>query len=273
MSDRDLLDGIYQIGPRRTLIRATVCQHIWAWDLIAVLKKVGITDVFWSHTTKFSGEIEGIRVHPFPLYPVQACKGCINASPEPRDLLFSFVGAFDRESYLTNSRAWICELPQSDAYYVSRRTGWHFEQETYREMTQSGSMKPHSQDALNAAAEQYKSLMCRSEFALCPSGTGPNSIRFWEALGFGAIPVLISDDLALPGGEMEWDNAIVRIGETKDDIDKMPETLQTLSQDRSKIDSFRYHGKTLWKKYVEKACDSIINPVLRPEGILKILAR
>ena len=36
------------------------------------------------------------------------------------------------------------------------------------------------------------------KFVLCPRGRGSNSIRFFEALNFGKIPILISDDVKLP---------------------------------------------------------------------------
>ena len=53
--------------------------------------------------------------------------------------------------------------------------------------------------------------MERSIFTLCPRGSSPSSVRFWESLSAGTIPVLISDDWALP--EWDWDNTIVKIPE------------------------------------------------------------
>ena len=51
--------------------------------------------------------------------------------------------------------------------------------------------QPPSQDlaaqlAVEAAA--YANTLQRNVFALCPSGSGPNAIRLWEALGYGAHP-------------------------------------------------------------------------------------
>src|SRR5437763_1885888 len=56
----------------------------------------------------------------------------------------------------------------------------------------------------------YKKLVLK--YYLCPRGVGPNTIRFWESLQAGAIPVLISDNMALPKG-FNWDNCIIRIRE------------------------------------------------------------
>ena len=44
----------------------------------------------------------------------------------------------------------------------------------------------------------YKKSIERCKFVLCPRGRGSNSIRFYEALNFGKIPILISDDVKLP---------------------------------------------------------------------------
>jgi predicted transcriptional regulator len=37
--------------------------------------------------------------------------------------------------------------------------------------------------------------MQETVFCLCPSGSGPNSIRLWEAIEFGCVPVILSDTL------------------------------------------------------------------------------
>ena len=44
--------------------------------------------------------------------------------------------------------------------------------------------------------------------------SGPNSIRFWEALGAGSIPVLLADTLELPENKL-WDSSILRIRESE----------------------------------------------------------
>jgi len=46
--------------------------------------------------------------------------------------------------------------------------------------------------------ELYAEQMRRTRFVLCPRGRGLNSRRFFEALAFGRIPVLITDAARLP---------------------------------------------------------------------------
>jgi hypothetical protein len=61
---------------------------------------------------------------------------------------------------------------------------------------------------------RYLENLNDSQFILCPRGVGLNSIRFFEALRMGRIPVLIADDTKLP---LEWlvnyDNFVVRVPE------------------------------------------------------------
>jgi len=61
---------------------------------------------------------------------------------------------------------------------------------------------------------RYLDRLEDTKFPLCPRGKGLNSIRFFEALRLGRIPVLIADDTKLP---LEWmidyDEFIVRVPE------------------------------------------------------------
>jgi len=81
---------------------------------------------------------------------------------------------------------------------LERRQEWHYEQAVYREQVQGQPADAARHAQLSAEAGAYATTLQRSCFALCPSGSGPNSIRLWEALGYGAIPVIHSDRLQLP---------------------------------------------------------------------------
>lgn len=52
-----------------------------------------------------------------------------------------------------------------------------------------------------AQKDSYFELLADSRFVLCPRGIGLNSIRFFEALAYGRIPVLLSDEAKLP---LDW---------------------------------------------------------------------
>ena len=46
--------------------------------------------------------------------------------------------------------------------------------------------------------EQYKAILQSSIISVCPLGTGPGSVRLWEALSSGSIPLIVSENLMLP---------------------------------------------------------------------------
>lgn len=48
--------------------------------------------------------------------------------------------------------------------------------------------------------QDYCRILARSKYALCPRGYGPTSFRICEALQFGAMPIVITDDFSPPHG-------------------------------------------------------------------------
>ena len=52
-----------------------------------------------------------------------------------------------------------------------------------------------------------------SKYTLCPSGSGPNSIRLWEALAVGSLPIVLSDNLDLPNHELMYDSILKMVRE------------------------------------------------------------
>ena len=76
--------------------------------------------------------------------------------------------------------------------------------------------------------EFYKNTLSRSRFALCPSGTGPAIIRFLEALGSGAIPVVLSDNMVFPTIKgVNWEECCIKIAEK--DYNTLRDVLSNIS--------------------------------------------
>ncbi len=46
----------------------------------------------------------------------------------------------------------------------------------------------------------YREITRRSQFVLCPRGVSASSLRLFEAMEAGAVPVIVADDLQLPLG-------------------------------------------------------------------------
>jgi hypothetical protein len=229
-----------------------VGQHIEMLQHAALLRRCGVTDLFWSHATTGLHHHQGLRLHPFPLYPVRCA-----THPEPaggiplaqRRWLYSFQGVYRPELYLTPVRQWILALPpRPDALLESRRE-WHFEQQVYREQVHGQSADAARHTALAAEASSYAETLQQSVFALCPSGSGPNSIRLWEALGYGAIPVILANTLALPGDPALWRQAALRVPETAEAVAALPAQLAALRQQPERLVAMQTAGQQLWQRY------------------------
>ena len=63
-----------------------------------------------------------------------------------------------------------------------------------------------------ARRERYLSVLGRSRFVLCPRGRGTSTIRLFETLAAGRVPVVISDEWVAPDGP-KWEEFVVRLPE------------------------------------------------------------
>lgn len=197
----------------------TCCQHIHFRKLLPLMKILGIRTLYTPHKEKNENELHGIKLLPCPLYAVnfedskrnkmfidQSC----NFLDTKRDFLYSFMGGY-QHNYLTDVRKQIFTMTHPENTYIENTGSWHFNTVVY-------STKQNKNTELNIdkthidKTEKYNKLLLNSRFSLCPSGSGPNSIRFWESLACGAIPILLADTLELPYN-VNWDDAIIRIEE------------------------------------------------------------
>lgn len=230
----------------------TVGQHIEALQHAALLRRCGVTDLFWSHATTGLWHHQGLRIHPFPLFPVRCSRHPRPATGAPlaeRRWLYSFQGVYRPELYLTPVRQWILDLPARPDALLESRCEWHFEQAIYREQVHGEPVDAGRHAELNAEASSYAEALQQSVFALCPSGSGPNSIRLWEALGYGAIPVILADTLALPGDPELWRQAALVVPETPEAVAALPLQLEALRQQPDQLAAMQAAGQQLWHRY------------------------
>lgn len=210
----------------------TVCQHIRFREWIDVFRKLGVTDLFASHAQKDEYEIDGVRIHPFPLYPANT-PNTETFNDDISDFLArpikaSFVGGYDSRYYLSDTRRQIAKFSALKDYEVLVRDGWHYERAVYHEQM---SGLDANQDVVNSEEQReqyYRDVLAKSRFSLCPSGTGPNSIRLWESIEAGAIPVILSDNLALPGEPSIWSNGCLFVKENEQYLNELPDTIDAL---------------------------------------------
>jgi hypothetical protein len=256
---------------------ASVCQHIDALDHLNSLRSAGITDLFWSHATRAETQRAGLRLHPFPLLPVR----CLSHPPPPapipsarRPLLYCFQGFQPAGDGRSEVRRWLLQLPPRPDALMEERGEWHFEQQVYREQVHGQSPDPVRHQRLAADASSYVAALRGSCFALCPAGAGPNSIRLWEALGYGAIPVILSESLRLPGDGALWEQAALFVPERAGAVAALPQALQTLRGEPERLAAMQAAGRRLWRRYgPECFVADVIDFLADPDAVLRRQAR
>ncbi len=247
---KQYLEKLGEMPVHMAPVRITVAQHIYAARYIELFESAGITDLYWSHATKDTERIGSIRIHPFPLFPVRY-QDEPDRSAKPlcdRRYLFSFVGAYDHKYYLTPVRDWIGRLCQSDEGRVRVTKEWHFFSEVYERQIFDTPVAEEKRAHLGREAAEYRNLLADSMFSLCPSGSGPNSIRLWESLGFGCIPVVMADSLRLPGDLDEWQEAAIFVPEDEASIAALPDILRAIAKDDNRLQDYVQAGQRLMEK-------------------------
>ena len=238
----DLKKVINMIMPfiNKTQKYYTCCQQIAFRKLIPLFKDLCINKVYVSHKILNENELDDIKLMPCPLYAVNVEDKHRNSSfkelevdylNKKRELLYSFQGAFNSGCYLTDIRNRIFKMTNPENCYVNKIENWHFDKVVY-DIKQNNKYELNETDSDHDRTTKYNKLLLDSRYSLCPSGSGPNTIRFWESLAVGSIPVLLADTLELPPHEL-WDKAIVRIPEKKLE-ERLLTTLSSISEDQER---------------------------------------
>lgn len=243
----------------------TCCQHIRAYQYSFLFAACGLRSIFWPHTTVNSiNGYSGLRFYSYPLYPVQRPHS-FDSLRDSREILVSFQGAYDSRYYLTPARQWLAEAPWQEVddqkVCVEITSEWHFQKDVYDRQIRGKPLSSEDTAEKTLRESSYRSLLSNSLFTLCPSGTGPNSIRLWESIGFQSIPVVLADGLALPWADvgLPYDTGIISVAERKSSVMRLPSLLVDLSKDREFINRKRRELEMLWNRYWK---DSFGRPIL-----------
>jgi glycosyltransferase involved in cell wall biosynthesis len=215
----------------------TVCQHIWFKKYLYLFDDIGVTDLFASHATDLDIKYNysrKVKIYPFALYPVHTVVP--DKKLENRKYLYSFIGAKSGDGYLTKARNWIADLsPKFDDVIIKTRKGWHYDRIVYDEQIKDIEITGSEKESILNKEEEYKSILRESVFTLCPSGTGPNSIRLWEAIESNVIPVVIADSYLPPCDLVLWNKAVVVIPENEESVGAIDGYLRALFNDKDKL--------------------------------------
>ena len=230
---------------------------------IEFFQALNITDIFWSHATRDSvTDIDGVRIHPFPLYPAQSP---VLASSDmlfrQRKHLANFIGAFNPTIYLTNVREAIFALEgTADDLLIIQRRNWHYNRAVYDE--QIGGQVANAQQLKTEEenAHEYIEAIRNSWFTLCPTGSGPNSIRVFESLALGSIPIILSTDLLLAGPPGLWSRAAIIEEDSRAGLDRALERARALDEETCK--SMLTAGALLFETVAPAAYGDLICKVI-----------
>ena len=62
----------------------------------------------------------------------------------------------------------------------------------------------------------FHEVCSRSKFILCPRGYAATSVRMYEAIQYGAVPVYISDEFITPwDDDIDWDKLVIKVPHDK----------------------------------------------------------
>lgn len=204
----------------------TVCQHIYWWRQVNQFHALGVTDLHLSHClNKFEPKHDGygFRIHSWPLIAVNVetasrSAGLTRGKPvAEKRYLATFIGA-QMEHYLSDVRVRLLEMAKADGgddILVELNTDWHFNKVVYQEQTQDNPMTAEDQEAEKRANIRYNEILSDSVFSLCPEGAGPNSLRLWESMAVGSVPVVIADNWlppSIPGADPSMEDCCVFVG-------------------------------------------------------------
>ena len=181
----------------------TVCQQIHWRRLAAQFVECRITDLHLSHaTTDIDPVREGwpLRVHSWPLIapnvedPARREGLVIGKPPGQRRYLASFIGAH-MAHYRSDVRVKLAEVAAAAGrgdVLVEMSGLWHFNHVVYKEQVAGKALGSAERQSHDDATRRYNEVLSDSVFSLCPEGAGPNTLRVWESLAVGAIPVILA---------------------------------------------------------------------------------
>lgn len=181
-----------------------VCVHEYYPKILPLLQRLKVTHLFVTQAKK-GQRWNNIRILPIPYYPK-----CTTSPADKKDILYSFVG-YDSHLLRKKLFSFARKKKHLSDIVIKERSGWGLH---------------HVGDELGL---EYKNVISRSRFGLCPRGASLNTIRLFELMGAGAIPVVLADALYLPPG-IDWDKCLIYVKEAQ--VDKVDAVIRSISLER-----------------------------------------
>jgi hypothetical protein len=236
----------------------SVCQHIRWKEHPHRFEQAGINQLWIAHKERGWNTEGQLRLHSWPLYAVNVLdperrEGLEIVPVEQKTIFASFKGAHMKH-YPSDIRLRLKELAHLEGYEIEVTDLWHFNKVVYN--YQIANKESDKQAIERQEIVAYNRLLSQSLFSLCPGGSGPNTLRLWESLGSGSIPVVLSDSYEPPktpqGSSTSWEEAIITFAE-KDIID-IPESLKSLPI--SRLERLQQNGLAFFRNIQILRCFS-----------------
>ncbi|MEO8950608.1 MAG: exostosin family protein [Chthoniobacterales bacterium] len=106
----------------------------------------------------------------------------------------------------------------------------------------------------------YRDITRRSKFVVCPRGVSASSIRLFEAMEAGAVPVIVADDLELPLGPA-WEEFSLRVRER--DVDDIPKLVERWQGQSGRMGR---EARLAWESYFSPG--ATVGSIVRWAGLL-----
>jgi len=248
----------------------TVCQHVFWRDVQPYFEKIGITNLWISHKEPGLDKLgESIYLHAWPLYAVNYLdtnrRAGMQYLPAAQKTIFaSFVGAH-MEHYLSDVRLKLKQFSDKPGFLVKIKDEWHFNKEVYNFQVYGQFSEQGASN--NSETESYNETLSHTLFSLCPVGAGPNSLRFWESLAVGSIPVNLSDRFQLPAlntidpsNTLRWEDAIIFHPESE--VAGLEERLRSYTPEQ--LQAMQDTGRAIFEKMRNYVC---FGEIQRPEVV------
>ncbi len=227
----------------------TVCQHIHWKKLLGFWEIIGIKNLHLSHLT-INDTHPNISLNPWHICPTN-CELLSNSKNiEYKDVtqkkyLYSFIGAYN-EWYRSSIRLDIANtIKPSQNNYIKLNSEWFYNKIIYDKQIKKQNLSDEDEQYYENNLSHYNEVLSNSIFTLCPEGTGPNTIRLWESMSIGSIPVLFENDWHRPNIDgYEWDDFSITIPKNKiEDIASILESTTEQYRRQMSINAMNAYNK------------------------------
>lgn len=192
--------------------------------VLDVLDSIGIRCIFTPDVSVHKNHYKRIHFEPLPHYAIKQVHPA-----KIKNVLYSFIGVI--KCHPVRKELFAIDHPQDTVVIAN---------EEYGHLAPKGA---------------YEDVLSRSRFSLCPRGINVGSVRFWESLCAGAIPILISDDQVLPYG-FDWSSCVIRVKENE--VQYIPDIIRNIPLQQE--ESMR---QACYKAYRAFSGKNFISPIIR----------